>query len=242
MGEFSKSSDLFKARAYQIKEKGWTAVDTELIGVTADMIDWFWVNMEKGFVLWHPQDHVWMKWLKEPEADNPIGSIHDTFQISGGADNPEMVAIYEKAYSAKSPDEKFLLKMIDVSELPKDVQDYISMEHVVVITGVNSQGISMSYRVHEYERSDCGVRTRTTAVPTEEGNKIFPNLDEDYDLKVWAVHGMGEITSYPSFLPELYKMWLPVKNRNISRRFSFKVERDENGILHYVKEDTEGAE
>jgi hypothetical protein len=35
----------------------WTHIDWELDDVTPWMLDWFWVNMEKGDHLWHPNQH-----------------------------------------------------------------------------------------------------------------------------------------------------------------------------------------
>ena len=34
-----------------------THIDWEHVGITAHMIDWFWSNMGKGFILWHPAQH-----------------------------------------------------------------------------------------------------------------------------------------------------------------------------------------
>jgi len=39
-----------------------THLDWRHEDLTAHMIDWFWSNMEKGFLLWHPAQH-------EPPAD-----------------------------------------------------------------------------------------------------------------------------------------------------------------------------
>jgi hypothetical protein len=53
-----------------------THVDWELEGVTARMIDWFWSNLEKGFVLWHPQEHQPLSWAVPVRHGNPIGAVH----------------------------------------------------------------------------------------------------------------------------------------------------------------------
>ena len=39
-----------------------THIDWKHEGVTAEMIDWFWSNMEKGFILWHPEEHEPLVW------------------------------------------------------------------------------------------------------------------------------------------------------------------------------------
>ena len=52
-----------------------THIDWRHDGVTAHMIDWFWSNMEKGFILWHPEQHEALEWAVAPNGD-PLGAIH----------------------------------------------------------------------------------------------------------------------------------------------------------------------
>ena len=47
-----------------------------LDNVTPRMIDWFWSNMEKCNLLWHPEQHEPLEWAVPPVHGNPIGSIH----------------------------------------------------------------------------------------------------------------------------------------------------------------------
>ena len=53
-----------------------THLDWRHDGVTARMIDWFWSNMEKGFVLWHPTEHEPLTWVIAPRDGDPVGSVH----------------------------------------------------------------------------------------------------------------------------------------------------------------------
>ena len=53
-----------------------THIDWNHEGVTAREIDWFWSNMEKGFILWHPEQHEPLEWAVAPKHGDPIGSIH----------------------------------------------------------------------------------------------------------------------------------------------------------------------
>lgn len=34
--------------------------------VTAAMIDWFWSNLEKAILLWHPNQHEPLEWAVPP--------------------------------------------------------------------------------------------------------------------------------------------------------------------------------
>ena len=53
-----------------------THLDWSHDSVTPKMIDWFWSNMEKGFILWHPSQHEHLEWAKAPVNGNPICSIN----------------------------------------------------------------------------------------------------------------------------------------------------------------------
>lgn len=61
-----------------------THIDWALDGVTARMIDWFWSNMEKGFLLWHPEQHEpmsWpMSWPVPVRHGAPLGAVHNAPQ------------------------------------------------------------------------------------------------------------------------------------------------------------------
>ena len=54
---------------------GWMVVDHIIPGVTAEMIDWWWVNMEKGYELWCPDEHKGFKWEVKPPMGGHIGAV-----------------------------------------------------------------------------------------------------------------------------------------------------------------------
>jgi len=47
-----------------------------LPGVTSEMMDWFWANMEKGYYLWAPGSHKRFNWVKSPVEYGMEDSIH----------------------------------------------------------------------------------------------------------------------------------------------------------------------
>ena len=59
----------------------------ELHGVTPEMIDWFWANMEKGFVLWHPTEHKGFEWDPSPAKNGFVGAVHVVGEQIGGVLN-----------------------------------------------------------------------------------------------------------------------------------------------------------
>ena len=55
--------------------EGWIVVDHIIPGVTAEMIDWWWVNMEKGYELWCPDEHKGFRWEVKPPLGGHIGAV-----------------------------------------------------------------------------------------------------------------------------------------------------------------------
>ena len=55
--------------------EGWIVVDHVIPGVTVEMIDWWWVNMEKGYELWCPDEHKGFKWEVKPPLNGHIGAV-----------------------------------------------------------------------------------------------------------------------------------------------------------------------
>jgi hypothetical protein len=55
--------------------EGWIVVDHIIPGVTPEMLDWWWVNMEKGYELWCPGGHKGFKWEVAPPLGGHIGAI-----------------------------------------------------------------------------------------------------------------------------------------------------------------------
>jgi len=192
----------------RIDEKNWTHIDWELDGVTPRMIDWFWSNMEKGDILWHPNQHMDFSWyVSIEEAGGPVGSIHIAPQIW---DNGKMLHIY--------------IRMEDFSQVPQEVCDIIKYDHCVVVSGISLTGEnvhrddpSFGYRVHQWQKSDAGIVGMSTGIEVEAN-------DANNGL-VWAKHATEEIGNWEVFLPKLYDLYKVIKNPHICPYYSFRVER-----------------
>ena len=195
--------------------RGWTHIDWELEDITPRMLDWWWCNMEKGFALWHPIDHGEFYWHIKPTGNKALGAIQVAPQVwsDGTLIRPH-------------------IRWDDVATLQEDIKDIIVYDHVVVAAGISMTGENVrdddppvSYRIHQWEGTDFGVRGISSAVPIE------PEPPERG--LVWAKHGAEEIGYFRDFLPGLYKLWSAVKNPKINPYFSFKVVR-EGTSLRYV--------
>jgi len=171
-----------------------THLDWKHEDLTAHMIDWFWSNMEKGFLLWHPAQHEPLQWAVPVKHGNPIGAIHIAPQTWNDGTRQNLY-----------------IRMENLEDVPVEVRDYIIYEHIVIVAGlgVGEEALiapdPMGYRIHQWEKTDYGVIGRSSAIGTRK--------KEDHAAgKVWAAHCSEEIGTWGDFLAPLYKLYKVVKN------------------------------
>ena len=163
-------------------------------GVTPRMIDWFWSNMEKGFILWHPEQHEPLQWAIAPKHGNPVGSVHIAPQTWNDGTRQNLYIRFE-----------------DLATIATEIKDYIIYEHCVVVAGLGfgpeslEAGIPMGYRIHQWEKTDFGVIGRSSAIGTRKKETHEEGL-------VWAEHCAEEVGNWGEFLPQLYNLYKVVKN------------------------------
>jgi hypothetical protein len=165
-------------------------------GVTPRMIDWFWSNMEKGFILWHPDQHEALEWAVAPKNGNPLGAIHIAPQTWNDGRRQNLYIRFEK-----------------LSDVPPPIRDLLIYEHVIIVAGlglgpeclVNPD--PMGYRIHQWQKTDFGVVGKSSAV----GMRKKETLEEG---KVWAAHCGEEIGNWGAFLPQLYSLYKVVTDPN----------------------------
>jgi hypothetical protein len=170
-----------------------THLDWRLEGVNATMVDWFWSNMEKAFVLWHPSQHEPLEWAVQPVNGNPVGSIHIAPQTWNDGRRQNLYIRFES-----------------LSAVPEVVSKYIVFEHAAVLAGLGlgeeclESPDPMGYRLHQWERRDYGIVGRSSAVGTRKKETVEEG-------KVWAAHCGEEIGNWAVFLPQLYTLYKVVK-------------------------------
>jgi hypothetical protein len=153
-----------------------THIDWSLESVTARMIDWFWSNMEKGFVLWHPEQHEPLLWPVPPKHGAPLGAIHNAPQTWDDGRRQNLYIRFEK-----------------LDDVPPPVRDVIALEHVIVVAGLGFdeeamlKGDPMGYRIHQWQKSDAGVTGKSSAIGTRrkeivEEETLTPYLGEPADI------------------------------------------------------------
>ena len=199
-------------------ERGWTHVDWALEGVTADMIDWHWANLEKTFFLWHPGQHMEFRWELAPTQAAFLGAVHAAPQVRKDGTRREPIIRYE-----------------DVAGLREDIQALVVYDHVCVVAGLDLSGEKdvrkapiKGYRVHQWSASDAGVTGRSSAV-----NPHVTDLEAELrEGKLWAAHAAEECGNWAVFLPALYKLWRAVPESPINLNKNLRVSRQ--GGLHYA--------
>jgi succinate dehydrogenase/fumarate reductase flavoprotein subunit len=168
----------------------------ELVGVTPEMIDWWWVNMEKGYPLWEPNDHRSFVW----EVPPPVGGYLGAIQIAEEKMGP-------------LPPVKIRIRWDDPDGCPIP-RIY---EHAIVASGINPEGRVQAMILHEYEKSPRGTRMRSTM---RFFGPVPPGLPE-----IWKLHDRSEVATFPRFLPELHRLWQAVKDPTINRQCSLKIKK-----------------
>jgi hypothetical protein len=164
-----------------------TIVDDDIYGVTPDMIDWWTDNMEKGYPLWHPEDHFSNEWIKAPARVGHLSARKLEREKLG--DSP--VVTLHGRYA--DPD-----KMVDFSLIYK---------HISGGGEPDRDGKIRTYLTHQYEATSYGTRMRTI---------LHEMTDLPVSLEVFIKHDHDENGRFKDFLPQLYKMWQVVKDPTIN--------------------------
>jgi hypothetical protein len=192
----------------EITKQGWAVFNHELHGVTPDMLDWWWVNMEKGYQLWHPEEHKSFVWEVPPGIDTHLGA---TQLIEQGPPGAVM---------------KLRARWEDPNLVPPDIRNWIIYEHVLVITGLYANNKFDTYLTHEYEAASYGTRYRFT--------KHSPTPKELFESSI--LHAEMEARRLEEFLPQLYKMWQVVKDPSINRQCCLKTKREKPSRIVYLSQ------
>ncbi|MBU1171989.1 MAG: hypothetical protein KKD44_20735 [Proteobacteria bacterium] len=195
-----------------------THLEWTLEGVNAHMVDWFWSNMEKGFILWHPAQHEALEWAVPPKNGNPMGAIHIAPQTWNDGRRQNLYIRFEA-----------------LEDVPEEIRDYIIYEHVIIVAGLGLGKESlvtpdpMGFRLHQWERRDYGIIGKSSAIGTRK--KETPE-----EGRVWSEHCAEEIGNWEVFLPRLYTLYKVVKCPTRNPFADFSVEgKGRNARYAFIK-------
>lgn len=166
-----------------------THVDWSLEGVTAHQIDWFWSNMEKGFILWHPEQHEPLSWPVPPQHGDLRGAIHNAPQTWNDGRRQDLYIRFER-----------------IEDAPERLRQVITHSHVLIVAGLGFDTAAMEtpdplgYRLHQWSPTDAGVMGSSTAFGARKPETHADGL-------IWAAHAAGEIGNWEVFLPTLYRLY-----------------------------------
>lgn len=191
-----------------------THINWELEGVEPYMIDWFWSNMEKGFLLWHPEEHEPLTWAIPPKHGNLVGAVHIAPQTWSDGIRQNLYIRFES-----------------LNELADEILQYVVYDHCIIVAGLGFGEESlqteepMGYRIHQWEKSPNGVLGKSSGI----GHRKKENKEEGI---IWAKHAYTEISNWGVFLPKLYQLYKVVKNPLYNPFCDLRVERT-GGRLNY---------
>lgn len=197
-----------------------------LPGVTAEMLDWFWANMEKGYYLWAPGSHKRFSWVRSPAEAGLEHSIHMIAEscapgapVFGG----EGVEIHRLILSEFFP-----------------FTDCLS--HAICEGVLNEKGELVDSTVHMWEDVNGGINHITATVTNTKCSEppafVKKMIAEDPDVKIvpnyTTDHEDFEASQWPVFLPKLFDLWKNHPDPSQNVHCCLEVRRAEDGRFHYV--------
>lgn len=199
-----------------------TLLDWSHENVTPEMVDWFWSNMEKCFLLWHPEEHEPLQWAIPPKHGNLVGAVHIAPQTWSDGQRQNLYIRFEK-----------------LEDVPKEILQYVEYEHCIIVAGLGFdvetlQSTSLhgfeplGYRIHQWQNAPFGgngVIGKSNAF----GWKKPENHEQGM---VWAKHAATEISNWGVFLPQLFELYKVVKNTDYNPFMDLRIKRA-NGVLSY---------
>lgn len=195
-----------------------------LPGVTPEMLDWWWANMEKGYYLWAPGAHKRFTWVREPWKHGFLGSAH---MIS------ESMVPGIPVFGGNG---------IQIDRLGLDMFPFKThLKHVLVEGIFNRKGEFVDSTVHMWEEAAGGsihitasfFNTKITEPPAFilENPDARPQKPEDAES-----HAEYEASQWPVFLPKLYDLWKNHPDPSQSVPCDLRVREKEDGVLEYIAE------
>ena len=199
-----------------------------LPGVTPEMIDWFWANMEKGYYLWAPGAHKRFSWVRSPgqygflESAHMISEIH----VPGGA-----------VFGGDG----VMIQRMPLSWFPFTTH----MEHVILEGIFTENGEMFDCTIHMWEGAEGGTNHITAAIENTR-NPQLPDFVKELqeaeppapcpELGNGLAHSEYEAAMWPVFLPRLYDLWKDHPDPAQNVPCDLRVRELADGSLEYIAE------
>jgi hypothetical protein len=205
--------------------QGWIVVDHIIPGVTVEMIDWWWVNMEKGYELWCPDEHKGFRWDVKPPLGGHIGAVQ--------------IATESIDYG---PVRDLRIEWVDPNLGTPEHKDFWTYEHLLTAGNTGAQpgtkpGVVLS---HQWEAIPGGCKMRSCmhgfGGPPPGSPPPGPLPPHPSGKKPtgggWRVHNIAEVSTFKAFLPALWGIWQAVPDPAINRHCSLKIKKEGSRIIY----------
>lgn len=165
-----------------------------LAGVTAEMMDWWWANMEKGYYLWAPGAHKRFSWVKAPGQVGFLNSVH---------------CISEAMVEGKPV---FGGDGVMIHRLGLDWFPFTeSLSHVIVEGVFNDRDEFCDCTIHMWEDVPGGVNHLTASVLNSRCSMppafVMECPEANPTDEERGIHSEYEASRWPAFLPTLFHLW-----------------------------------
>lgn len=177
-------------------------VTEKITGVTAEMVDWWWANMEKGYPLWAPGEHYGFEWKVPPCEVGYEGSVEISYEFN--------------------PAQPLEMTRISIEEYPFTQ----CMEHCW-LTRTYLGEVEMQL-VHMYEDTEDGIYWRTIQYLSKSSLAIMPK-DFGGGEEERGAHMAYESGRLNAFLPQLYALWKDHPDPSQSVPYNLTVTKKEDG-------------
>ena len=204
---------------------GWIVVDHIIPGVTPEMLDWWWVNMEKGYELWCPDEHKGFRWETKPPLGGHIGAVQ--------------IATESIDYS---PVSDIRIEWVDPNLGTQEQKDFWTYEHLLTASATSAQSgtqprVELS---HQWEAIPGGCKMRSCMhqfrgpPPSNLPNGLVPPHPSGKKPSGggWRAHNIAEASTFKAFLPALWGIWQAVLDPAINRHCSLKIKKEGSKITY----------
>ena len=188
----------------KFKEKDYVVtmdVTEKVLGVNSEMIDWWWGNLEKGYLLWAPGEHYGFEWIVPPCEVGYEGSVEASYEFD--------------------PVHPMVITRIGMQEYPFTE----CFSHCWIAEGF--LGPVKTMLVHMHEDVPDGIYWRTVQVMTKEmQEQMLRNADKMPDANAHTGYESGRLRY---FLPALYALWKDHPDPWQNVHFDLTTKKNEDG-------------
>jgi hypothetical protein len=211
--------------AEQKYPEGWIVVDHIIPGVTEEMIEWWWVNMEKGYELWCPDEHKGFRWEVPPPLGGHIGAV----QIA-------------KESIDYGPVRDLRIEWVDPNIGTQEQKDFWTYKYLLTAgtTGAQPGTTARVGLSHQWEAIPGGCKMRSASHrppgPPPGGPPGPPPGPHPSGKKPtgggWRTHNIAEVGTFWGFLPALWGIWQQVPDPAINRKCSLRIKKEGSKIIY----------